>query len=129
MVCLDTDFLIAYIRGQQAVKIHLGEFIKREEPIHTTMINVAELYWGAFGADYVQEEIAKVEDLLDSLFILNLDRNSAKIAGDIYNKTKSSPIGESDILIASIAMANGQTLLTRNARHFERVHGLKIASW
>ena len=41
----------------------------------------------------------------------------------------SNPIGESDILIASIALANKQTVITRNKRHFERVPGLQVEGW
>jgi len=29
-------------------------------------------------------------------------------------------------MIASIAMENNESILTRNTKHFERIHGLKI---
>jgi tRNA(fMet)-specific endonuclease VapC len=38
-------------------------------------------------------------------------------------------IGTFDLKIASIAVSNGATLLTRNKADFERVPGLKIENW
>lgn len=38
------------------------------------------------------------------------------------------PIGMGDSLIAGIVLAHGETLMTRNRRHFGRVEGLRIAT-
>jgi tRNA(fMet)-specific endonuclease VapC len=38
-------------------------------------------------------------------------------------------IGAMDLRFASIALANGLTLLTRNVRHFGKVPGLAIEDW
>jgi tRNA(fMet)-specific endonuclease VapC len=34
-----------------------------------------------------------------------------------------------DLRIASIALANNGTLLTRNLKDFERIDGLKLRNW
>jgi tRNA(fMet)-specific endonuclease VapC len=34
-----------------------------------------------------------------------------------------------DLKIASIALANDATLLTRNTKDFEKVHALRIEDW
>ncbi|MEM2786197.1 MAG: type II toxin-antitoxin system VapC family toxin [Candidatus Nitrosotenuis sp.] len=47
MVCLDTDFLIAYLRNNSEAKTKLEELALREEPLYTTTINAFELYKGA----------------------------------------------------------------------------------
>jgi tRNA(fMet)-specific endonuclease VapC len=44
-------------------------------------------------------------------------------------KRQASTIGYLDVFIASIAMTNGESLVTRNIRHFERVPGLKVENW
>ena len=38
-------------------------------------------------------------------------------------------VGRADLLIASIALANDATLVTRNLRHFRQVPNLKVVNW
>jgi tRNA(fMet)-specific endonuclease VapC len=128
MVCLDTDFLVAYLRKDSAAKTKLEELESVQDPLHTTIINAFELYKGAYKSTKDSKaELARVDALLDAFFILMLDRDSARAAGALHDK--SNPIGESDLLIASIAMANKQTLITKNKRHFERIPGLQVEGW
>jgi hypothetical protein len=44
-----------------------------------------------------------------------------KIWGELARSLKSETIGDRDLFIASIALANKQTLVTKNKKHFERV--------
>lgn len=127
MVCLDTDFLVSYLRSDAAAKDKLEELDLRQEPLHTTTINAFELYKGAYRSNRSSDEVAKVDRLLDAFFILTLDRDSARLAGTINNK--SNPVGESDLLIASITISNKQVLITRNKKHFGKISGLKIEGW
>jgi tRNA(fMet)-specific endonuclease VapC len=127
MACLDTDFLVAYLRKDLAAKGKLEELESKREPLYTTIINAFELYKGAYKSKDPKTELARVDALLDAFFLLVLDRNSAKDAGALGNK--SNPIGESDLLIASIALVNKQTLITRNKKHFERIPGLHVEDW
>lgn len=127
MVCLDTDFLVAYLRSDPGAKSKLEELESRQERLHTTVINAFELYRGAFRARNGALEIARVDALLDAFFMLALDRDSARSAGALHDRSNS--IGESDLLIASIALANKQALVTRNKKHFERVQGLQLEAW
>ena len=127
MVCLDTDFLVAYLRKDPAARSKLEELDLKEEPLHTTTINAFELYKGAHKANDTTNELAKVDKLLDAFFMLTMDRDSAKLAGILHNKSNS--IGEADLLIASIALSNKQVLITRNKKHFEQVSGLMVERW
>ncbi|MEM3008246.1 MAG: type II toxin-antitoxin system VapC family toxin [Candidatus Nitrosotenuis sp.] len=123
MVCLDTDFLIAYLRNNSEAKTKLEELALREEPLYTTTINAFELYKGAKNSN----ETSKVEKLLDVFYMLVMDRESAKMAGAIHNRSHS--IGEADLMIACITISNKQALLTRNKKHFAQISGLKIEGW
>ncbi len=42
---------------------------------------------------------------------------------------QGTPIGPNDLMIASIAIANGVVLVTHNVREFSRVSGLVIEDW
>ncbi len=42
---------------------------------------------------------------------------------------KGEPIGEMDALIASVALAHNERIVTKNVKHFGRVEGLEIESW
>ncbi len=46
-----------------------------------------------------------------------------------YLNAKGTPIGANDLMIASIAVANGLTLVTNNTSEFSRVPGLKLEDW
>lgn len=127
MVCLDTDFLVAYLRNDPKARRKLEELESTQEPLHTTIINAFELYKGASNAKDITHELARVDALLDAFFMLALDRGAARSAGTLHDR--SNPIGESDLLIASIAIANKQVLITRNKRHFEWVPGLQVEGW
>ena len=49
--------------------------------------------------------------------------------GRLYGELKSSAIGDFELFIACIALANKQILMTRNKKHFERVQERKAEEW
>ena len=50
-----------------------------------------------------------------------------KIRADLASQ--GTPIGPNDLMIASIALSNGLTLVTHNTNEFSRVLGLKLEDW
>jgi tRNA(fMet)-specific endonuclease VapC len=130
MVCFDTDFLIAYLqKDPDAIKKLEDLQAQDDSEAVTTTINAAELWRGAYRSKEGPKEAAKVKRLLDSLELITLDRESARMVGELDAAIKSNPIGESDLLIASIALTNKQVLVTKNKKHFERVPGLQVKGW
>lgn len=129
MVCVDSDFIADLDRGKPAAYAKLDELEQRGEVVYTTAINVAELYHGANNSQSIEQAISKVEKILDKFLILDLDYKSAKTWGRLAKQLKSNAIGELDLFIASIALSNKQSLLTRNSKHFERVPGLTVERW
>lgn len=130
MVCFDTDFLIAFLqKDPDAIKKLEGLQERDDTAAMTTTINAAELWKGAYRSKDGQKEAAKVKRLLDSLELITLDRESARMVGELDATIRSNPIGESDLLIAGIALANKQAVITKNRKHFERIPGLQVEGW
>jgi tRNA(fMet)-specific endonuclease VapC len=131
MVCLDTSVLVALIRKDKAAIAGLTAEAERGGKVSTTTVNLCELYSGAYGSKDPQKELAKVQDLLSNLGLLELDAGAAERYGELVNDAalKRAPIGDFDLIIASIALEHEQKLVTRNVKHFSRVPGLLTERW
>lgn len=127
MVCLDTDFLIDLARKDAKARAKIEQLVESGELIYTTTVNMAEFYSGTYRAKSGLPDRAKL--FLESFSSLTLDQESARVWGKLSAQLKSSTIGDSDLFIASIAITNRQTLLTRNTKHFARVPDLTVQSW
>ena len=75
---------------------------RRWERVATTVINMAELYRGAFLHSKTDEKLAEIEELKDHLVILDMRNESAKYYGKIYVqlKNKGRMANDRDILIS-----------------------------
>ena len=131
MVCLDTSVLVALIRKDQAAIDGLTAEAERGGTVSTTVLSLCELYSGAYGSRNPQKELAKVQDLVSDLRLLELDAGAAKRYGELVNDValRRAPIGDFDLIIASIALEQGEKLVTRNVKHFGRVPGLATEQW
>ena len=98
------------------------------ETLCTTQINVLELYKGAYRqAAGSKKGAEKVRKLLNAFIILPIDDDVYDIFGQLSAglRSRGDSIGDFDELIASIALANGASIVTRDG-HFQRVPGLKV---
>lgn len=131
MVCLETDFLIALIRKDKDALAKLEKTLAVGERITTTPLNASELFKGAYLSEKVAENLIAITGILERLELLEFSYNAAKYYGKIYSelKARGALIGDIDILVASIVLANEGKLLTRNVKHYERVAGLELAEW
>lgn len=129
MVCADTSFVIALERRDKDAIQKIQELEAKGEVIHTTSITVAELYRGAFGSKDREKALKDAQNLLGFFANLSLDYESGRIWGELVHSMKSDTIGDRDLFIASIALANKQVLITRNRKHFERIPNLQVEGW
>jgi tRNA(fMet)-specific endonuclease VapC len=128
--CLDTDLLVAILRGKQEAAKTV-QALDQEVRAATTAINVFELYYGANKSQQKDQNLKETQKLLSKLEIFPLDHHSAKKAAEISAQLakRGQPIDYRDAMIAAIAFQNDAVLLTRNAVHFKRIRGLKTESW
>jgi tRNA(fMet)-specific endonuclease VapC len=109
-VCLDTNVIIDFISGDKKI-IELVNSYALKEAISITAITEYELLKHK---DRIKREIA--EGVVNSMQILPFNRASAAEAARLFEKLSSAGkmINENDILIAGIAMANNELLITRD---------------
>jgi tRNA(fMet)-specific endonuclease VapC len=125
---LDTDMVSYALRGEGQVGTRLLEHRPRD--LCVSVITLAEL---RYGADLRRSR--KLHGLIDtfvnSVPALPFDADAAGQFGTVASGLKHTraPIGEFDALIASHALAMRAVLVTNNARHFDRVPGLKTENW
>jgi len=131
MVCLDTSVLVALIRKDRTAMNSLAAEAGRGGTVSTTSMNLCELYAGAYHAREPQRELGRVQELLSRLRILELDVAAARRYGELVNDAtlRREPIGDFDLIIASIALEQNERLATRNVKHFGKVPGLVLERW
>ena len=63
--------------------------------------------------------------------IVPLDKTALDIASELHVdlRRKGQLIEDTDLLMATIALAHDLTLLTANVRHFVRIESLRIENW
>lgn len=128
---LDTSFIIDLLRGRESAvkKVNMLE----AEAIATNISSpsVFELFVGISLTDKPAAEKKKIMDVLESWGTLSLDAECAARGGRIHGQLirEGQPIDPEDSMIAAIALVNGETLLTRNTKHFGRVPDLEIEEY
>ena len=91
----------------------------------------AILFYGAMRTHNPAKTLQKQQEFLNRFISLKFDDECAVIYGEIRSKlaAKGTPIGNNDLHIAAIAIANNLTLITHNTREFSRIDNLKLEDW
>lgn len=127
MFLLDANAVIAVLKGHQRVLDRLRA--KSPQEVAISAIVAHELYYGAYKAQRVVENLSRLDALRFN--VLEFDRDDARCAGEIRAAfaLAGQPIGPYDVLIAGQALSRSLILVTRNMREFSRVQGLRIEDW
>ena len=128
--CLDTDFLVALLRGKNDAESKM-EALDAEERNATTTINAFELFFGAHKSTKRAKNLKEVFKLLDRLNVFDFTLEASEVAGEITANLEEvgKMLDFRDIMIASIVKCHGMILVTRNIDHFKRRPGLQIEMW
>lgn len=137
MHLLDTETLTHLYAGKSNVVERLRTVDDPEVGI--TIITKIEVLRGRIdyllkaetGVDLLkaQELLSRTEELLSQLPIIPISRAATGQFDLLRSIPKLRKIGRADLLIASIALANRATLVTRNLRHFRQIPGILIVNW
>jgi tRNA(fMet)-specific endonuclease VapC len=104
---------------------------KQAEEIAISTITIAELEYGVYRSQRADQNRIALLEFLVPFIILDFDQSAAAIYGSIRASLKSrgTPIGPMDLLLAAQAMSRQLVLVTNNEKEFRRVRGLQIENW
>ncbi len=133
MIHLDTNTAIAALNGRPSVRACLDEMRGAGAALAMSVVAYYELMYGAAASERRAENEEKIALFLASggIALLFFEEEDAREAASIraHLKRSGTPIGPYDVLIAAQARRRGATLVTANAREFERVPGLMVTDW
>jgi tRNA(fMet)-specific endonuclease VapC len=94
---------------------------------------LAELIYGAYHSDpkHQASNLALIANLRKLFVSFPFDDHAAEEYGKLrqHLARQGTPIGPNDLMIASICLANGLTVVTHNTTEFSRVPGLSLEDW
>lgn len=136
MILLDTDTLSLLLAGNAP---GLSRLRRTEEDLAIIVITKVEILRGRYdfllkASDGVQLQRAQhwldqIEQELDGWNVVAVDGAAANQFDRLRQIKNLKQIGRADLLIASIALAQRATLVTRNLRHFRQIPGLNLENW
>ena len=123
---VDTDVLIDNLRGLTDVDDWLQQHLR--EQLAISIITLGELYKGAYRQADPSTHLARLTPFLARFGVINLTDSVMHRYGHEYAalRRQGNVVPDLDLLIAATALTYDFTLATRNARHFERIPGLKV---
>lgn len=127
---LDTNACIAILNGKDE---KLRDRLNKIGPQNIALCSVVvgELFYGARKSSQVEKNLKRISDFCLGLESFDYNVRAAEFYGinrAILEKA-GEKIGEADLMISSIALAEDLTVITLNHREFIRVPGIRIESW
>lgn len=128
MYLLDTNICVALMQGNPATIV---EFDAKSLECYLPTIVLAELYKGVYCSRKIERNLSALNLFVREMEILPFDGDAAVEFGIIQGELRriGRPTGELDALIAAIARARGDILVTHNTRDFINIPGLQLEDW
>ena len=138
MILLDTDIITLFHVGNQSIVRHI-ENLATNQSLGTTVITEAEILRARYSfllkaedsrqLIRAQDYLERSKALLADLVIVGVDEKAGLVFDELRVRKSLRKVGIADLLIASIALAHGSRLITRNLRHFRQIPDLEIENW
>lgn len=124
-VLIDTSLLVAIERG------HVPRLVVTEDSA-ISVITVSELLHGvhrATGAHRIRRK-ASVDEVLDQFNVIEITERVAHVHAEVWSELErhGTTVGDHDLWIGATALTHGFGVMTRNARDFERIPGLRVVT-
>jgi tRNA(fMet)-specific endonuclease VapC len=130
VLILDTNIVSLLVRSSESVLVQYDNALDRGETLGISAITHYELKRGAFDPRFARKKVT-LESFLENLELIIPDFHTYEVAAEIWwdLKQAGTKLEDNDILIAATAMSFGETLISDNTKHFERIKGLKLENW
>jgi len=132
MYLIDTNVLSELIKKNPDSNFVAKLRTTPADALFSASICIMELRYGALKRGNPSDLWTKIEQqIVAKIRILPFSYKEAIKAGDLIHHLYSigQPIGIEDIMIASIALSNGLTVVSANTKHFSRIPDLKTENW
>lgn len=125
---LDTSICVFLFREHREVTQQLNRI--GYERCFISDIVLAELRYGAYKSDFVEDNLKLIDDFVKKVRVLPFaDSIDVYAKEKIRLKNEGKLIEEFDLLIGCAAKAAGLTMVTHNAKHFNHIEDLEIEDW
>lgn len=125
---LDTSICVFLLRGNRNVEDRLNEI--DQDDCYITDAVVAELVFGAYYSDRVEDNLRQVEEFVAEMKVIPLHETTHAFAQERARLWKAGKkIDDFDLLIGSAAKEKGLVMVTHNRKHFEHIEGIRIEDW
>jgi predicted nucleic acid-binding protein len=121
MYTLDTNAVVYYLKDEPAVVAVLRPALTQDAPVFVSTITELELF--SYSA-LTDDDAEKIEDILASSVVVPVDSRVARAAATLRRQRPG--LKTPDSAIAATALLTHTTLLTRNARDFDSIPGLRM---
>lgn len=127
---LDTNVCVEYLRNRNP---QVNSRLRSRSPSELRLCSVVigELVYGAWRSNDPPRNLALLAEFFSTIASVPFDDSAAHEYGRIRQDLNSRgiPIGPNDLMIASIALVHGLTVVTHNTAEFSRVGGLTTEDW
>lgn len=127
---LDTNICIYIIKRKPQQVLNRFQTLNISD-IGVSSITVAELEYGAYKSQRVEQNRIALSQFLMPLEVLPFDEQSTQIYGSLRAalERQGNIIGAMDLLIAAQAKSLGLTLVTNNVSEFSRIPHINLQNW
>ncbi len=129
-IVLDTDLLIALLRGRGAAREYVSRLEREGLELATTAINLFELYYGAYRSGS-RRRLEAVRDLSMILRVIDVDGRVAEAAAREAARlaSKGLSLDFRDVLVGVATREKGCKIATCNVKHLGRIEALAVEKW
>ncbi len=105
--------------------------LNADAPKFISVISYGELVYGANKSAQTANNLAKVHRLGEIFPVINVSKSIMDCFGHLKAdlSKKSVTVDDFDLLIGSIAITCGYTVVTNNVKYFAKIPGLNVVNW